>query len=512
MARVLVVGFDGATWDLLSKFVADGTMPYLGGLQGTSAWGTLQSTIPPVTAPAWAALSTGKHPGKTGVFSFHLPTDSIDHFRPATSLDVKAETLPELLEGAGLKVHVVNLPTFSFPRKIRGSVLGDILCPADEVVQPKSLLETEPFRRYRAFPNVSLKSDRARYVQDVRELENVRFRCAQELFRTDWDFFFLMFSGVDWVQHELYADLLKGTDSHATALARSFYRDLDGYLSWMISNLGPEDYFFLVSDHGFRVVRRAFSINRWLRENGFLVPKKGPGALPGTLRRRSIVIPSRLLEEVARHRRLWSLGTTAWRRAAGTSDLAGMTRPDPSKTTAFMQDYTWGIRLNSAKRFRTGILDTDGEARVLRELNEKIEALVRQGILRACVPGGQVYSGPYASLGPDLVVIPGAVGIGGGAPGVRRGLESNGHSMEGVYMMHGPGASPGRGPEASICDIAPTVLAIFGLSVPDDMDGVALLGGAAKRSPSKDVRGGGAALSPEEERTVEERLRSLGYT
>jgi predicted AlkP superfamily phosphohydrolase/phosphomutase len=104
-------------------------MPHLGELQKTSMWGVLKSTVPAVTPPAWAALSTGKHPGKTGVYAFYVPTDSIDHFRHMTSLDVHSETLPEMLEKAGLAVHVINLPTFSYPAKIEGTVLGDVLTP-----------------------------------------------------------------------------------------------------------------------------------------------------------------------------------------------------------------------------------------------------------------------------------------------------------------------------------------------------------------------------------------------
>ena len=509
--RVLVVGFDGATWELLSKYAEDGTMPHLGELCSSSRWGVLRSTIPPVTGPAWAALSTGKGPGKTGIFSFYVAMDSIDRFRPITSLDVKVETLPELLERAGLNVQVVNLPTFSYPRKIGGPVLGDVLCPPTDTVQPASLRAKEPFRSYRSFPNLSLKRDLMGYLRDIRELENVRFRCAQELFLLKWDFMFVMFSGVDWIQHELYGDLLRGAVSKVMALAKSFYKDLDGYLWWLASSLGPQDFLFLVSDHGFKSYSGAFSINRWLLQSGYMREKSGPGILSRVSYSLPVSVPSGFLSALARHRRVWSTGTRVWATATGTSSRAGGVKPDPSSSVATSQDFTFGIRLNSKRHFRTGILDAEEEGRMKMEIRSKLDELATRGNVASCLPADEVYEGPYVSQAPDLVIFPGERGIGGYGRTVLVDGPRNGHSMEGIYLMRGGGVEPGKGSEASICDIAPTVLTIFGLEVPDDMDGASLWGSPRTRGGRGSRGTSGPTLTTADERLIEDRLRSLGY-
>ncbi|MDG7010652.1 MAG: alkaline phosphatase family protein [Nitrososphaerota archaeon] len=509
--RVLVVGFDGATWELLSRYAQDGTMPRLGELCGKSKWGVLKSTIPPVTGPAWAALSTGKGPGKTGIYSFYVATDSIDRFRPTTSLDVKAETLPELLERAGLAVQVVNLPTFSFPRKIRGPVLGDVLCPPTDTVQPASLRSREPFRSYRSFPNLSLKRDTLGYLDDIRGLEDVRFRCAKELFLSKWDFMFVMFSGVDWMQHELYSDLLSGKATGGASLAREIYRDLDGYLDWFASSLGPEDYLFLVSDHGFKSYSGGFSINHWLAENGYLHTKPGPVGISRLSHGLPFAVPSGVLSAVARHRRLWEAGTRAWAAASGTSSRSEGMKPDPSTSLAASQDFTLGIRLNTKRRFRNGVLDEERERKVAGEIRSKLEGLAKRGIISGCLPAAEVYKGPYVSQAPELVVFPGERGIGGYSRTVLSEGPQNGHSMEGIYLMRGAGVEPGKGEEASICDIAPTVLTLFGLEVPDDMDGVSLWGSPKIRGSGVGSSGPGPTLTQADEKLIEERLKSLGY-
>lgn len=52
--RVLVIGLDGATWDLLIPLAGEGLLP-ISKLMNLGSYGELESTVPPVTAPAWAA-------------------------------------------------------------------------------------------------------------------------------------------------------------------------------------------------------------------------------------------------------------------------------------------------------------------------------------------------------------------------------------------------------------------------------------------------------------------------
>src|SRR5512143_3706775 len=68
--RVMIIGLDGATWDVLDKWIVDGTLPNLARLRGEGSWGILRSTIPPITAAAWSTFMTGKRPSKHGVFHF----------------------------------------------------------------------------------------------------------------------------------------------------------------------------------------------------------------------------------------------------------------------------------------------------------------------------------------------------------------------------------------------------------------------------------------------------------
>src|SRR4029453_19255445 len=48
------------------------------------------------------------------------------------------------------------------------------------------------------------------------------------------------------------------------------YQGLDAIVSDTLARLGPDDVLVVMSDHGFTSWRRAFHLNSWLRDNGYL--------------------------------------------------------------------------------------------------------------------------------------------------------------------------------------------------------------------------------------------------
>ena len=69
-ARTLIVGLDGATWDLADRFIAEGRMPNLARLVKEGVRAPLNSTSPPMTLPSWSSMLTGCNPGRHGIFDF----------------------------------------------------------------------------------------------------------------------------------------------------------------------------------------------------------------------------------------------------------------------------------------------------------------------------------------------------------------------------------------------------------------------------------------------------------
>ena len=68
--RTVLIGIDGATYDLIEPLVEEGVMPEFGALMARGARAKLTSTLHPLTPPAWATIMTGRMPGNHGVFDF----------------------------------------------------------------------------------------------------------------------------------------------------------------------------------------------------------------------------------------------------------------------------------------------------------------------------------------------------------------------------------------------------------------------------------------------------------
>ena len=68
--KVFVIGLDGATFDLIIPWVEQGYLPNISKLMCVGAYGNLESTIQPLTAPAWTTFLTGMNQAKHGLFDF----------------------------------------------------------------------------------------------------------------------------------------------------------------------------------------------------------------------------------------------------------------------------------------------------------------------------------------------------------------------------------------------------------------------------------------------------------
>src|SRR5436190_987602 len=133
MAKVLIIGLDGATWRVLGPWARDGRLPNLAVLMARGSWGPLRSTVPALTLPAWSSLATGRNPGGHGVFAFRrLRPARYDSPGLASASDLRAPTLWEIAGRAGVRVGVVNVPP-SYPiRPVNGFVVSCLLTPPGE--------------------------------------------------------------------------------------------------------------------------------------------------------------------------------------------------------------------------------------------------------------------------------------------------------------------------------------------------------------------------------------------
>jgi predicted AlkP superfamily phosphohydrolase/phosphomutase len=137
--KLVLIGLDGGTFRVLRQLVDAGVMPNLARFLGEGASGTLLSTHPPVTCPAWPTMFTGVNPGKHSIFSFTCR--NADRTKPHTAslLEVQSPTLWELIGSAGYRAGVMNVP-ITFPAQpLNGFMVSGFPAPGGcpQVVWPR---------------------------------------------------------------------------------------------------------------------------------------------------------------------------------------------------------------------------------------------------------------------------------------------------------------------------------------------------------------------------------------
>jgi predicted AlkP superfamily phosphohydrolase/phosphomutase len=126
--RVLIVGLDGATFDLMLPWIEEGCLPNLARILRSGSKSPLESTIPPITPCAWSSFMTGKNPGKHGLFDFIEPHG--EHgFRFTNASFRDGETLWGCLSRHGRRVGVVNVPMTFPPEPVNGFLISGLDTP-----------------------------------------------------------------------------------------------------------------------------------------------------------------------------------------------------------------------------------------------------------------------------------------------------------------------------------------------------------------------------------------------
>lgn len=544
--RVLVIGLDGATFDLLDPWMARGLMPNLQRLDSEGSRAVLRSVMPPVTAPAWVSFATGVRPGRHGVFDFRKRETGQLSRRLISSRDVRAPAVWDMLADAGLRVGLVNVPV-TYPLSDRTAfAISDMLTPSTDVrfTHPPSLygdLKPELGDYIIDAPPSHLRGSKQidPFLDGLEHCTRQRARYTAHLLRNrEWDFAMVVFVSTDRLQHVLW-DALSGDFAlypatpalvRAKEKAERFVSVLDELIGEILAVCPAATDVLVVSDHGFGPLRRKFRANKWLAQRGLLTPSRRRGMLGRMVASADVL---RLRHRVAR---ILARGKTP-----GAIPFWRWINWD--RTRAYAASVTeMGIYVNLRGREARGIVSPGEEYEevrdnVLRGLRELRHPGTDKPAVTMAARREELFDGPHLEEAPDVVFI-----LDDGECTMDLRLEgplfeaaswrtgTGMHRFGGVLIASGPRIRRGQHlGEVDIIDVAPTVLRLFGLPASESLEGRVpeglLVAGAAGAStgvasPPRQAGGeeqtgagdeGGSAYTDEEARQVEERLRRLGY-
>ncbi|RKU16837.1 phosphodiesterase [Candidatus Poribacteria bacterium] len=451
--RVLIIGWDCAAPELVfDAFKAD--MPNTRRLMEEGTYGELESTIPPITVPAWMCMMTSRDPGELGIYGFRNRKDySYDALTIANSRVIKVPTLWDLLGQARKKSVVLGVP-LTYPAKpFSGWMVTSFLTPNlnSQWTFPKRLTReiTQVASDYMIdIPN--FRTDRrAELEQQLLKMTAERFRLARYLLETkDWDLFTMVEMGSDRLHHAFWRFWDKThpkyeSNSPFSDTMRNYYRALDAELGETLACVDENTTVMVVSDHGAKRMDGGICVNEWLRQHGYLTLKTEPSEI------------------------------TRW-----TPDMV-----DWYQTKAWGEGgYYARIFINVEGREPNGIVSAQDYESVRDELKAQLEAIVDEeghNIGTRVFKPEEVYR-ECRNIPPDLIVYFGNLFWRSvGSVGYNSiytyendtGPDDCNHAEMGMFIIKNGEQTQGPVSPKSLYDIAPTVLNEFGIDIPAAMQG-----------------------------------------
>ncbi|XVH33578.1 alkaline phosphatase family protein (plasmid) [Haloferacaceae archaeon DSL9] len=529
------MGLDGVGLPVLDSLFEDGVVPNIESLCNRGAVGPLKSQLPPWTPSAWPSMYTGVNPGKHGVYDF-LRFDGYE-WDVVNMTDVKEHAVWELLGREGYRSVVVNVPVTDPPREFDGALVPGYIAPEDPECHPPGVLSElkRALGEYRLYgEQLSSGASKAERIDGYEELISLRGRAFRHLLDEYVPSFgFLQFQQTDTVFHEF---------PESDEAIRRVFEAVDAEIGETLDAWDP-DLVMLISDHGIGPYDGyEFRVNEFLRERGCIETAAGGAGMPSwsSLSRKRLRNGHESGDvELSSAERVLSLtakaGLTSQRIGAVLQRLrldgfvldvvpmdlvrAGTERVDFRDSAAYMRSRTeMGVRINLEGREPDGIVPQAEYDSVRRELIRALQSVRspdRTPVFDAVLPREDVFNGPYLDDAPDIVTVPRNFDqyLSASLLGEQFGPPSEPweHKLDGMIAVSGTGVGPDADiSDAHLFDLAPTILAAFGLPASDRMDGRPLpfvdrVG--TKRYPE---------FSPQQQQQtadtdVERRLADLGY-
>jgi len=566
--KILLIGIDGATFDLLNPWINNGLLPNIKRVIENGAYGKLRSTIPPVTGTAWPSFKTGKNPGKTGIPDFLFRNPQKMEFKSINSERIVGPTIWEILNQEGKRTIILFEPT-SYPvKEINGIIIAGFLTPSVNskfFTFPQDILERYNFNRNCLtrirIPFYFRDNKLDDFEKDLLKNLQSQIEIALKLIETEcWDFFMIHFFATDLICHAMWkfmdkkSPIYQNSKKYADSILR-IYKKVDEAIGSLLQKIDNNTYVIIMSDHGFGPTYKHFFINQWLVQKGLLkiaksdfnqvlseLAKRLKRKVNNEFLRNIVLIIEKLIFETFKsfpefiRNRINDLVSKAIDKLPENikrrvTPVNYFDRIDWKRTKAYALNANGGIYLNLKERELKGIVTTAEYEKlrdyIIKEL-ERLEDEKGHKIVSKVYKKEEIYWGEHIEMMPDLIPDHYDLGVEFNCdfssdnvltnpPEHRSGT----HRSEGIIIISGEKCQKNKVIEgAHIIDIMPTILYLMGLPISKNIDGKVLKNCFVQDYLNQQpVRYDGeretlhkkGKISRSDEEEIMDRLKGLGY-
>lgn len=554
--KVLIIGLDALTPQLVEKWVAEDRLPNIGRFLREGAWGPMKSVPNRNSAPAWSTMVTGLNPGKHGVYWFTEDIPEDYEYKFINGSFRRGKAFWRVLSEEGQSVGVMNVP-LTFPAEdVNGVFVSGLDSPSAD--DPRFTFPSElrhevveaaggEYWVYPALARYVVAGEEDAGLDRLHSSIDKRLAVARRLMTTrSWDTFMAVFTESDVVQHFFWRHMEdprpEDPARHREAI-RDTYEHLDRVVGELMATAGPNCMMVLVSDHGARHEEGlARALPSWLAHLGLFAYRSEANERNVRSMAMSLIVKcfrqlDKRLSAEAKHKLSRRL---PWLRRR-VEVMMSFAKVDWARTEAYTDGKRPEIWVNLRGRQSKGIVAPERYEEVRQSIIDSLTSAVcertGQPLVRRVLRREEAYSGPYVDRSPDLVV---EWRDGGNCldlvyPDGRKlalakqhlpddpfdHLVNGGHDPYGIVGFLGDGVRRGRIEDAQIADVAPTILFLRDAPIPSDVDGKVLEGAFTDELVgSRDLKQGdqativdegGDGYSEDEAAEIRDRLQALGY-
>lgn len=273
--KIVLVGVDGATWDVMNPLIEQGKLPNIKRLMDKGAYGNLESIEPMLSPALWTTIATGKSFEKHGIKSFTVTPPGFKKQMPVTSNLRRTKAIWNILTDRRKKSIVINYYVTYPPEEINGTMISRLdYSPEHSYRKHLSYYKqlNYPYMTYpasvepivcnlvtQAITNLNLTGVH-KELADLLILEKVTLNFIDQ----QWDFFTTYTRSTDEAGHLYwkYMEPDKFEDKRWGVLEEDIeryggrieeiYIEADNFIGKMLSKIDKDTITIIVSDHGMR--------------------------------------------------------------------------------------------------------------------------------------------------------------------------------------------------------------------------------------------------------------------